>query len=51
MMNYENQEFMTNDRLATKIEAILYLKGQPLSLTEIAEYALLRSRSRSRSYN
>jgi len=26
-------------RLATKIEAILYLKGQPLSLTEIAEYA------------
>ncbi|NJK48296.1 SMC-Scp complex subunit ScpB [Candidatus Gracilibacteria bacterium] len=31
---------MTNDRLATKIEAILYLKGQPLSLTEIAEYAL-----------
>lgn len=31
---------MTNDiRLATKIEAILYLKGQPLSLTEIAEYA------------
>jgi segregation and condensation protein B len=27
-------------RLAIKIEAILYLKGQPLSLTEIAEYAL-----------
>lgn len=26
-------------RLATKIEAILYLKGQPLSLAEIAEYA------------
>ncbi|PSF38609.1 SMC-Scp complex subunit ScpB [Aphanothece hegewaldii CCALA 016] len=26
-------------RLATKIEAILYLKGQPLSLTEIAECA------------
>lgn len=26
-------------RLATKIEAILYLKGQPLSLSEIAEYA------------
>ena len=25
--------------LATKIEAILYLKGQPLSLTELAEYA------------
>ena len=25
--------------LATKIEAILYLKGQPLSITEIAEYA------------
>ena len=25
--------------LATKIEAILYLKGQPLSLAEIAEYA------------
>ncbi|QOV23737.1 SMC-Scp complex subunit ScpB [Anabaenopsis elenkinii] len=24
---------------ATKIEAILYLKGKPLSLTEIAEYA------------
>lgn len=26
-------------RLATKVEAILYLKGQPLSLTEIAQYA------------
>jgi segregation and condensation protein B len=26
-------------RLATKIEAILYLKGKPLSLAEIAEYA------------
>lgn len=26
-------------RLATKIEAILYLKGQPLSLTEIAKCA------------
>lgn len=26
-------------RLATKIEAILYLKGQPLSLAAIAEYA------------
>lgn len=26
-------------RPATKIEAILYLKGQPLSITEIAEYA------------
>lgn len=26
-------------RLATKIEAILYLKGQPLLLSEIAEYA------------
>lgn len=26
-------------RLATKIEAILYLKGQPLSLAELAEYA------------
>ncbi|MBW4682667.1 MAG: SMC-Scp complex subunit ScpB [Microcoleus vaginatus WJT46-NPBG5] len=26
-------------RLATKIEAILYLKGQPLSLGEIIEYA------------
>jgi segregation and condensation protein B len=26
-------------RLATKIEAILYLKGQPLSLSEIAECA------------
>jgi segregation and condensation protein B len=26
-------------RLATKIEAILYLKGQPLSISEIAEYA------------
>ena len=25
--------------LATKIEAILYLKGQPLSLAELAEYA------------
>ena len=24
---------------ATKIEAILYLKGKPLSLSEIAEYA------------
>jgi segregation and condensation protein B len=29
---------MTN-RLAPQIEAILYLKGQPLSLAEIAEYA------------
>ena len=26
-------------RLATKIEAILYLKGQPLSISEISEYA------------
>ncbi len=26
-------------RLATKIEAILYLKGQPLKVAEIAEYA------------
>lgn len=26
-------------RLAAKIEAILYLKGQPLSIAEIAEYA------------
>lgn len=26
-------------RLATKIEAILYLKGQPLTISEIAEYA------------
>ncbi len=26
-------------RLATKIEAILYLKGQPLAISEIAEYA------------
>ncbi len=26
-------------RLATKIEAILYLKGQPLSIAAIAEYA------------
>lgn len=26
-------------RLATTIEAILYLKGQPLSLTQLAEYA------------
>ncbi len=26
-------------RLATKIEAILYLKGQPLLIAEIAEYA------------
>jgi segregation and condensation protein B len=26
-------------RLATRIEAILYLKGQPLSITEIAEHA------------
>lgn len=26
-------------RLATQIEAILYLKGQPLSIAEIAEYA------------
>lgn len=30
---------MTKVRLATKIESILYLKGQPLSLGEIAEYA------------
>ncbi len=29
----------TNLRLATQIEAILYLKGQPLSLAEIGEYA------------
>ncbi|RMG07218.1 MAG: SMC-Scp complex subunit ScpB [Cyanobacteria bacterium J055] len=28
-----------SDRLAPKIEAILYLKGQPLSLAQIAEYA------------
>ena len=28
-----------SDRLAPKIEAILYLKGQPLSLTQISEYA------------
>ncbi|MFB2918349.1 MULTISPECIES: SMC-Scp complex subunit ScpB [Aerosakkonema] len=28
-----------SDRLATKIEAILYLKGQPLSIAAIAEYA------------
>ncbi len=26
-------------RLATKIEAILYLKGQPLSIAQIADYA------------
>lgn len=26
-------------QLATKIEAILYLKGQPLSIAELAEYA------------
>jgi segregation and condensation protein B len=26
-------------RLATQIEAILYLKGQPLSIAEISEYA------------
>lgn len=26
-------------KLATQIEAILYIKGQPLSLTEIAEFA------------
>ena len=25
--------------LATKIEAILYLKGQPVSIAELAEYA------------
>lgn len=30
---------MTSNRLTTKIEAILYLKGKPLSLSEIAEYA------------
>ncbi|ACK72049.1 chromosome segregation and condensation protein, ScpB [Gloeothece citriformis PCC 7424] len=30
---------MQEVRLATKVEAILYLKGQPLSLAEIAEYA------------
>lgn len=29
---------MTSPRLATKIEAILYLKGQPISLSEISEY-------------
>lgn len=28
-----------SDRLAPKIEAILYLKGQPLSLSQISEYA------------
>jgi segregation and condensation protein B len=28
-----------SDRLAPKIEAILYLKGQPLSLSQIIEYA------------
>jgi segregation and condensation protein B len=28
-----------SDRLAPKIEAILYLKGQPLSLSQITEYA------------
>lgn len=27
------------ERLATQIEAILYLKGQPLTIAEIAEYA------------
>ncbi|NEO90252.1 MAG: SMC-Scp complex subunit ScpB, partial [Moorea sp. SIO3G5] len=26
-------------RLATQIEAILYLKGQPLSIEELSEYA------------
>lgn len=30
---------MKTMKLATKIEAILYLKGQPLSLTEIAQWA------------
>jgi segregation and condensation protein B len=30
---------MMNIATATKIEAILYLKGKPLSLSEIAEYA------------
>lgn len=30
---------MTQVKLATKIEAILYLKGQPLSLAELADYA------------
>ncbi|NEO31333.1 MAG: SMC-Scp complex subunit ScpB [Symploca sp. SIO3C6] len=30
---------MSLPRLATKIEAILYLKGKPLSITEIAECA------------
>lgn len=30
---------MNEPRLATQIEAILYLKGQPLSLKEISEYA------------
>lgn len=30
---------LTPLRLATKIEAILYLKGQPLLIAEIAEYA------------
>lgn len=30
---------MNEPRLATKIEAILYLKAQPLSLKELSEYA------------
>jgi len=30
---------MNEPRLATQIEAILYLKGQPLSIKEISEYA------------
>lgn len=37
LQKLENLQAMP--RLATKIEAILYLKGQPLSTGEIAEYA------------
>lgn len=34
-----NSQLPTPHKLATQIEAILYLKGKPLSVTEIAEYA------------
>lgn len=36
--HFPTYSYMT-ERLATQIEAILYLKGQPLSIAEIAEYA------------
>lgn len=36
--HFPTYSYMT-ERLATQIEAILYLKGQPLSIAEIAEHA------------